>query len=264
MKHQARKRFGQNFLQDESIITRMLSSMKPAHDDRVIEVGPGLGALTLPLLARLQSLTVVEIDRDLIARLRSMELSNLIIHEGDVLKTDWHELAAGEDLRVVGNLPYNIGTPLLLLLLQSHPCIRDIHVMLQKEVVDRLHAETGTRAYGRLSVLIQSVFLVSPLFSVPATAFDPVPRIESAVVRLKTRKDALPMAALAKLQQATRLAFANKRKTLRNNFKGHLDEHQLASIDIDPQARAETLSLAAFCRLSALLQQTALQDEGEQ
>ena len=259
MKHQARKRFGQNFLQDESIITRMLSAMKPAHDDRVVEVGPGLGALTLPLLAHLQSLTVIEIDRDLIARLRSMERSNLIILEGDVLKTNWNELAVGEGLRVVGNLPYNIGTPLLLHLLQSHTCIRDIHVMLQKEVVDRLHAETGTRAYGRLSVLIQSVFSVSPLFSVPATAFDPIPKIESAVVRLKTREDALPVAALEKLQQATRLAFANKRKTLRNNFKGYLDEHQLTSIDINPQARAETLSLAAFCRLSELLQQTAPQ-----
>ena len=257
MKHQARKRFGQNFLQDDTIITRMLSSMKPAQEDRVVEVGPGLGALTMPLLAHLQSLTVIEIDRDLIARLRSMGLSNLIIHEGDVLKTDWHELAAGKDLRVVGNLPYNIGTPLLLHLLQSHPCIHDIHVMLQKEVVDRLYANTGTRAYGRLSVLIQSVFSVSPLFTVPATAFDPMPKIESAVVRLKTRKDALPVAALEKLQQATRLAFANKRKTLRNNFKGHLDERQLESIDINPQARAETLSLAAFCRLSALLQQTA-------
>ena len=262
MKHQARKRFGQNFLQDESIITRMLSAMKPAHDDRVVEVGPGLGALTLPLLAHLQSLTVIEIDRDLIARLRSMERSNLIIHEGDVLKTNWNELAVGEGLRVVGNLPYNIGTPLLLHLLQSHTCIRDIHVMLQKEVVDRLHAETGTRAYGRLSVLIQSVFSVSPLFSVPATAFDPMPKIESAVVRLKTREDALPVAALEKLQQATRLAFANKRKTLRNNFKGYLDEHQLTSIDINPQARAETLSLAAFCRLSELLQQTAPQTRG--
>lgn len=257
MKHQARKRFGQNFLQDESIITRMVAAIKPAHDDRVIEVGPGLGALTLPLLEQLQSLTVVEIDRDLIGRLRDRELASLTIHEGDVLKTDWHELAAGKTLRIVGNLPYNIGTPLLLQLLQSHPCIHDVHVMLQKEVVDRLHAQTGTRAYGRLSVLIQSVFSVSPLFTVPPTAFDPVPKIDSAVVRLRRRADALPVAALESLQRATRLAFASKRKTLRNNFKGHLDEHQLASLDIDPQARAETLSLSAFCRLSDLLQSNA-------
>ena len=253
MKHRARKRFGQNFLQDESVITRMVSSLKPAHDDRVIEVGPGLGALTLPLLSHLQSLTVIEIDRDLIERLRARELANLIIHEGDVLKTDWHSLATGQRLRIVGNLPYNIGTPLLLQLLQSHPFIQDVHVMLQKEVVDRLHANIGTRAYGRLSVLIQSVFTVSPLFNVPPTAFDPIPKIDSAVVRLRTRTDALPVAALTALQRTTRLAFANKRKTLRNNFRGHLEEKQLASIGINPQARAETLSLNEFCCLSDLL-----------
>lgn len=253
MKHRARKRFGQNFLQDETVVTRIIAAMKPASDDHVIEVGPGLAALTMPLLDQLDSLMVVEIDRDLIARLQARELRNLVIHEGDVLNLDWREMAAGRPLRVVGNLPYNIGTPLLLELLMVHPVIQDIHVMLQKEVVDRLHAVPGTRAFGRLSVLMQSVFTISPLFNVPAHAFEPAPKIESAVVRLKTRADAMLPEELDKLQIATRLAFANKRKTLRNNFKGHIDEQQLEKLDINPQARAETLPLEAFYRLASHL-----------
>lgn len=231
----------------------MLAALKPAAADSVVEVGPGLGALTLPLLEQLDTLTVVEIDRDLIAGLHAQELRNLVIHEGDVLAVDWQAMAGGRDLRVVGNLPYNIGTPLLLKLMMVHPIIRDAHVMLQKEVVDRLHANSGTRAYGRLSVLMQSVFTITPLFTVPATAFHPVPKVESAVVRLKTRPDALAVDALEALQRVTRLAFANKRKTLRNNFKGHLNEEQLLALDIDPNARAETLSLEAFQRLSDAL-----------
>lgn len=253
MNHRARKRFGQNFLQDESIITRMLSAMKPARDDLVIEVGPGLGALTLPLLEQLDSLTVVEIDRDLIARLQERKLDNLTVFEGDVMNVDWQAMADGHALRIVGNLPYNIGTPLLLELLAHHPVIRDVHVMLQKEVVDRLHAVSGTRAYGRLSVLMQSVFTITPLFSVPAQAFYPVPKVESAVVRLKVRPDALAVDELTALQAATRMAFANKRKTLRNNFKGHLDEQQLMALQINPQARAETLALEDFNRLAKQL-----------
>ncbi|MFK7857327.1 MAG: 16S rRNA (adenine(1518)-N(6)/adenine(1519)-N(6))-dimethyltransferase RsmA [Granulosicoccus sp.] len=251
MKHQARKRFGQNFLQDDSVITRMLCAMKPVSDDRVVEVGPGLAALTLPLLEYLDSLTVVEIDRDLIAKLHDRKLHNLTIHEGDVLEVDWKTMADGQPLRIVGNLPYNIGTPLLLELSTHHPVIRDVHVMLQKEVVNRLHAVAGTRAYGRLSVLMQSVFTITPLFAVPPEAFQPVPKVESAVVRLKTRPDALSVESLTALQAVTRLAFANKRKTLRNNFKGHLDEQQLTALQINPQARAETLSLDDFNRLAS-------------
>ena len=253
MKHQARKRFGQNFLQDEAIVSRMISAMRLNPDDPVIEVGPGLGALTLPLLAELEHLRVVEIDRDLIARLRQRNLTNLSITEGDVLNIDWQSMAGEQKLRVVGNLPYNIGTPLLLHLLNAHPSIKDVHVMLQKEVVDRLHAVTGSRAYGRLSVLMQSVFNISPLFTVPPEAFSPVPAVDSAVVRLTTRPDALDSKSLEKLQAATRIAFASKRKTLRNNLKGYLDEDQLHAINIDPRARAETLSLDDFCRLAGRL-----------
>ena len=253
MKHQARKRFGQNFLHDDSIVSRMVAAMRLKPHDFVVEVGPGLGALTLPLLAELEHLQVVEIDRDLIARLRERKLANLTIHEGDVLDIDWQAMAGGQRLRVVGNLPYNIGTPLLLRLLDAHPCIHDVHVMLQKEVVDRLHASTGSRAYGRLSVLMQSVFTIRPLFTVPPEAFKPVPAVDSAIVRLTTRSDALDTDSLNKLQAATRLAFANKRKTLRNNLKTHLNEDQLHAIGIDPGARAETLSLDDFCRLASQL-----------
>lgn len=258
MNHRARKRFGQNFLQDETVITRIVAAMKLQAEDHVVEVGPGLAALTLPLLDQLHKLTVVEIDRDLIERLKTRNLSGLNIHEGDVLEVNWQnmsdQLAPGNKLRIVGNLPYNIGTPLLLELLNTHPVVQDIHVMLQKEVVDRLHAQTGSRAYGRLSVLMQSVFTVTPLFNVPAEAFDPMPKIESSVVRLNTRSDALSVNELSALQQATRLAFANKRKTLRNNFKGHIDESGLQQLDINPQARAETLELDAFMRLAKHIQ----------
>ena len=253
MKHQARKRFGQNFLQDESVIARMLAAMKPERGERVVEVGPGLGALTLPLLDYLDTLRVVEIDRDLIARLQARKIEQLTIIEGDVLRVNWFDMSAGNKLRIVGNLPYNIGTPLLLNLLEAHPVITDVHVMLQREVVERLSAKSSTRQYGRISVLIQSVFAVSPLFSVPPQAFEPAPKVDSAIVRLKTRVDAPAPTALRALQSVTRLAFANKRKTLRNNFRGHLDENQLQKLDIDPQARAETLSEQDFWRLAEFM-----------
>ncbi|ASJ72198.1 16S rRNA (adenine(1518)-N(6)/adenine(1519)-N(6))-dimethyltransferase RsmA [Granulosicoccus antarcticus] len=261
MNHRARKRFGQNFLQDLSIIERMLAAMRLERDDPVVEVGPGLGALTLPLLERLDRLAVVEIDRDLIQLLEARNLDGLTIHNGDVMKFDFNALAAElagsapteHSLRVVGNLPYNIGTPLLIQLLDCHEQIRDVHVMLQKEVVDRLHADPGTRAFGRLSVLMQSVFEVTPLFTVPPESFDPAPKVQSAVVRLKPRTDAPDKAFLAALQACTRIAFASKRKTLRNNFKGYLDEAALENLQINPQARAETLNLEAFYRIAKQL-----------
>jgi len=257
--HRARKRFGQNFLNDTSIIDRIIHAMRIKHDDAVIEVGPGLGALTLPLLDALDALTVVEIDRDLIARLRDRRLDGLTIHEGDALATDFTTLLVEplnrKPLRLVGNLPYNIGTPLLLRWLDAHDAIQDIHVMLQKEVVDRLHAKPGNRAFGRLSVLLQSVFTIEPLFSVPPTAFTPAPKVKSAVVRLKPLADPPSAAELAALQRATRLAFANKRKTLRNNLKAVLDASEIEALDIDPGARAETLDLGDFQRLATRLEQ---------
>ncbi len=256
----------------------MLAAIRLQRDDNVVEVGPGLGALTYPLLDRLDHLRVIEIDRDLIARLDAKQIPSLTIVAGDVLSVDFAQLAAQQHppsessnmaqqrsavcapanagvhpLRVVGNLPYNIGTPLLIRLLGAHAVLKDVHVMLQKEVVDRLHAPCGTRAYGRLSVIMQSVFEIEPLFIVPPEAFNPAPKVQSAVVRLKPRKNAPDDHTIQALQVCTRLAFANQRKTLRNNLKEHLDDQALKTIDINPQARAETLDQAAFFRLAKLL-----------
>ncbi|MFT7212167.1 MAG: 16S rRNA (adenine1518-N6/adenine1519-N6)-dimethyltransferase [Granulosicoccus sp.] len=256
MNHRARKRFGQNFLQDHTVIERIVSSMRLKSDDNVVEVGPGLGALTLPLLAQLDRLHVIEIDRDLIQRLEAQQLENLTIQSADVLNVDLEPIAADRPLRVVGNLPYNIGTPLLIRLLDVHHLLKDVHVMLQKEVVDRLDAKPNTRAFGRISVLMQSVFNIEPLFKVPPHCFEPAPKVESAVVRLTPLENALGKNEIKALENCTRIAFASKRKTLRNNLKGHLDDESLESMGINPQARAETLDIKAFHRLSKRLSET--------
>lgn len=253
MSHQPRKRFGQNFLHDHALIERIIGHINPNSDDHVVEVGPGLGAITFPLLDRLQRLHVIEIDRDLVARLQRKNLPNLTIYESDVLKVDWQQLADGKPIRVVGNLPYNIGTPLLLNLLDQRTHIRDIHAMLQKEVVDRLSANTGTRAFGRLSVMMQSCFEIESLVDVPPESFNPPPKVQSAVVRLVPKLDAPDAQTVSKLSDATRLAFANKRKTLRNNLKSILSAEQLQNAGLDPQARAETLNLDQFLLLAKML-----------
>jgi len=184
LNHQPRKRFGQNFLNDNLVIDQIIELINPQPTQTVVEVGPGLAALTLPLLERVDSLQVIEIDRDLIEKLKQRDNPKLIIHEADVLSIHWPSFAQDSSLRIVGNLPYNIGTPLLMNLLEAREHIQDIHVMLQKEVVDRLSASVGSRAYGRLSVLMQSCFAVQELFVVPPSAFTPPPKVQSAVVRL--------------------------------------------------------------------------------
>ena len=253
MNHQPRKRFGQNFLNDAEVVSRIIDSINPGTAQNMVEVGPGLGALTLPLLERLSELQVIEIDRDLIAKLQQQKLPTLVIHERDVLTVDWSSLAVEERIRVVGNLPYNIGTPLLLKLLDAREHVQDVHVMLQKEVVDRLCAQTGTRAYGRLSVLMQSCFDIQALFDVPPEAFTPPPKVQSAVVRLTPLTQSPNAELIEKLSQATRLAFGNKRKTLRNNLKQTLSADSLSAVGIDPQARAETLSLEQFLLIAKML-----------
>lgn len=253
MNHQPRKRFGQNFLNDAHVIDRIVDLVNPVSDQPVIEVGPGLGALTLPLLERLPALQVVEIDRDLIAKLQARNIDKLVIHESDVLKVDWAALANGQKIHVVGNLPYNIGTPLLLNLLEAREHLYDVHVMLQKEVVDRLCAKIGSRAYGRLSVMMQSCFDIQALFEVPPSAFTPAPKVQSAVVRLKPLANPPTAEAIEKLTVATRMAFANKRKTLRNNMKEFLTAEALTNAGLDPQARAETLNLDQFFILAEML-----------
>lgn len=253
MNHQPRKRFGQNFLNDNVVIDRIVEFINPQPGQSVVEVGPGLGALTLPLLERVDSLRVIEIDRDLIASLKKRDNPKLIIHEADVLTIDWPDFAQDSLLRIVGNLPYNIGTPLLIKLLEARAHVQDIHVMLQKEVVDRLCASVGSRAYGRLSVLMQSCFDIQELFVVPPSVFTPPPKVQSAVVRLKPLPASPDEQTVQKLALATRMAFAKKRKTLRNNMKEVLSEATLVEAGIDPQARAETLTLNQFLILAKML-----------
>lgn len=255
MKHQPRKRFGQNFLHDKEIIATIIASIGATHDDSVVEIGPGQGALTLPLLKQCEALTAIEIDRDLVAALEARKLPNLTIHSADALKLDFNDLFTGQPLRIVGNLPYNISTPLLLRFVEYHDLIQDITVMLQKEVIDRLLATPGEKAFGRLSVLLQSVFQIEPIVSVPPGAFRPPPKVHSGVIKLSTRKDsAMSADELDRLQVITRMAFANKRKTLRNNLSKSLDMQAVEALGIDPQCRAETLTVEQFHALAKLVQ----------
>ena len=258
--HQPRKRFGQNFLHDPTVIQRIVDSVAPGPGQRLVEIGPGLGAITRPLLEAAGSLDVVELDRDLAPRLEA-ELSAhgaLRVHQADALKFDFTRLAPpGERLRVVGNLPYNISTPLIFHLLKQSPVIEDMHFMLQKEVVDRLAAEPGSTDYGRLSVMVQYHCAVTPLFGIGPGAFRPPPRVHSAFVRL--RPHAVPPVEAGDERRFSRLvsaSFAHRRKTLRNNLRGLLDEEAIRHAGIDPGARAETLSLAEFAALSRACRST--------
>ncbi len=253
--HIARKRFGQNFLIDDGIIAGIISAIAPRRGDTLVEIGPGLGALTDPLLERLDRLHVIEIDRDLIARLRARHAADhLVIHEGDVLGFDFTTLGSG--LRIAGNLPYNISTPLLFRLAAHAGCIRDIHVMLQREVVERMVAAPGDSAFSRLSVMLQYRFDLEKLFDVPAGAFDPAPRVESAVVRL-TPLQPLPHRAHDErlFAEVVVRAFGQRRKTLRNTLKGMMSAGQLSALGIDAGARAQELSVADFVRIADALAQ---------
>ena len=255
--HIPRKRFGQNFLVSQAVIDRIVAAIAPRPGDRLVEIGPGLGALTAPLMERLGHLDVVEIDRDLIARLsRRFPPERLTIHEGDVLKFDFASLAESSSagLRVVGNLPYNISTPLLFHLAQVAPLLRDLHFMLQREVVMRMVAPPGNGDYGRLSVMLQYRFEMERLFDVPAEAFDPAPKVDSAIVRMIPR----PAAALAAVDEAlfarvVSAAFGQRRKMLRNTLRGLIDAAPLERLGISPGARAEELAVADFVRIANCL-----------
>ena len=251
--HRARKRFGQHFLHDRNVIGRIVTALAPQPEDRIVEIGPGTGALTCDLLTRLAHLDAVELDRDLVAHLRSgFPADRLTLHSADALKFDFCRLASeGEKLRLVGNLPYNISTPLLFHLLDQAPCIRDMLFMLQKEVVTRLGAVPGGKDYGRLSVMIQYRCAVEKLFDVPPGAFTPPPQVDSAVVRLVPH--ATPPVAVNDADRFARLvqaAFASRRKVLRNTLKNFLRAEDMLALGIDPTRRAETLSLAEFAALS--------------
>ncbi len=250
-RHRPRKRFGQHFLHDAGIIERIVSAIQPRPGDCLVEIGPGTGALSLPLLRRHGQLRVVEFDRDLVARLRQLQAPGLEVIEADALKFDFTPLAReGERLRLLGNLPYNISTPLLFHLLQQRDCIQDMIFMLQKEVAERICAAPGTPAYGRLSVMAQYFCQTQLLFRVPPGAFTPPPKVDSAVIRLQPCEPELPATDTAALAGLVGAAFGKRRKTLRNALKGWLGDEDFAALDIDPGRRPETLGVRDFVRLS--------------
>jgi 16S rRNA (adenine1518-N6/adenine1519-N6)-dimethyltransferase len=248
--HPPRKRFGQHFLADRHYAARIVDAVDPAPGDNLVEIGPGLGALTDALVARAGRIAAIEIDRDLAARLRErFAADRLALHEADALAFDFASLGAG--LRVVGNLPYNISTPLLFHLASYERLVRDIHVMLQREVVARMTAAPGTADYGRLSVMLQARFRVSRLFTVAAGAFRPAPKVESAVTRLLPLGANRPaIADEALFARIVAAAFGQRRKTLRNALATLCDESALRASGIDPGARGETLSVTDFVRLA--------------
>ena len=252
--HRPRKRFGQNFLSDPMVIEDIITSINIRPDDHLVEIGPGLGALTELLITRAHKLSAIEIDRDLAAILKQSyaEHSNFELYTSDALSFDYRALKAPALIRVIGNLPYNISTPLLFHLLTYRELIKDMHFMLQQEVVDRLAAEPGSKSYGRLTVMMQYHCAVEALFSVPPTAFTPSPKVTSAVVRLIPHTT-LPCRANdpAMFTQLVKLCFQQRRKTLRNSLKNlTTDPEKLTGLDIDLRARPETLSVADFVAIS--------------
>lgn len=253
--HRPRKRFGQHFLSDPGVIDAIIGAVRATTSDVVVEIGPGQGAITRSLAARSGSLHAIELDRDLAAALRSeYEKSDVVtIHEADALKFDFAQL--GEKLRIVGNLPYNISTPLLFHLIEFRERIVDMHFMLQKEVVDRMAAGPGSKTYGRLSIMLGCHFQIDALFDVDRTAFDPPPDVTSAVVRLAP----LPVGTYTindeeKLSRVVAQAFSQRRKTIRNALRDIADEKLLESVGIDPGLRAEAIAIADYVRLSNTLE----------
>jgi 16S rRNA (adenine1518-N6/adenine1519-N6)-dimethyltransferase len=253
--HRPRKRFGQHFLVDRAYIGRIIDAIGPHAEDLMVEIGPGPGALTVPLIEHLRHLHVVEIDRDIAAELRRRFPSErLTVHQIDALKFDF--AALGSRLRVVGNLPYNISSPLLFHV--GTASLVDCHFMLQKEVVDRMAAAPGSKAFGRLSVMMQYRFQVQKLFNVPAGAFRPPPQVESAFVRLLPRA-ALPLSPLEEqvLSRMVSKAFSQRRKTLRNALSEFLAESELAELGIEPRLRPENLSVETYVRLAGFVAERA-------
>jgi 16S rRNA (adenine1518-N6/adenine1519-N6)-dimethyltransferase len=246
MKHIARKRFGQHFLADEAVIDDIVRAIAPQPGHALVEIGPGLGALTGPLLQRCGALTVIELDRDLAARLRRQ--AGLTVIEADVLKVDFTALAAGRALRVVGNLPYNISTPILFHLLQACAVVQDQHFMLQKEVVERMAAAPGCKDYGRLTVMLQWRYRIESVLDVPPSAFEPPPRVDSAVVRMEPLP-ADPTVDAARLSALVTAAFSQRRKLLRHTL-GRWLEAEGVDTPFDLQRRAEEVPVAQYLALA--------------
>jgi 16S rRNA (adenine1518-N6/adenine1519-N6)-dimethyltransferase len=252
--HQVRKRFGQHFLHDRNIINKIMLAIEPQPGDLLVEIGPGMGAITLPLLERCGALTAVELDRDVIPRLLATVSGkgHLNIIQADALNTDFRAIAVPDKkLRLVGNLPYNISTPLLFHCLDQMDVIADMHFMLQKEVVQRMAAKPGGKEYGRLTVMLAARCRVEPLFNIGAGAFSPPPKVESAFVRLIPHAQApFPLADTARFAALVNQAFSRRRKTLRNALMGLADETVIRRIGLDPAARPETLHAADYARLA--------------
>jgi 16S rRNA (adenine1518-N6/adenine1519-N6)-dimethyltransferase len=256
MKHIPRKRFGQNFLTDQAVLYDIIRAIDPQADDTMVEIGPGLGAMTRLLLDSLKQLHVVELDRDLVTRLqKSFDPNKLMIHSGDALQFDFASIPVtpGRKLRVVGNLPYNISSPLLFHLTEVAPQIQDQHFMLQKEVVERMVAAPGSKTYGRLSVMLQWRYQMELLFVVPPTAFDPPPKVDSAIVRMIPIAQPLACDA-ARLEQVVTKAFSQRRKVLRNCVAGMFTENDLIDAGVDPQARPEAVPMEQFVTLANRLE----------
>jgi 16S rRNA (adenine1518-N6/adenine1519-N6)-dimethyltransferase len=254
--HKARKRFGQNFLQDTNIIHQIMMAISAQPSDHLVEIGPGQGAITEPLLASGCELDVVELDRDLVSRLiqQFSHSERFTLHSADALTFNFPSLSKGEKLRVVGNLPYNISTPLLFHLLENASIIEDMHFMLQKEVVNRMQAIPGNKQYGRLSIMIQLHCQVEALFDVSPDSFFPPPKVMSSIVRLiphSTKKYAFQNIKL--FEKLVAEAFSQRRKTIRNSLKNSCTEGQLNASNIKPTLRAEDLSIDDFVRLTNYL-----------
>jgi len=243
MSHNPRKRFGQNFLVDDQIINRIISTINPKNNEIIVEIGPGKGALTFPILGHLDHLNVIEIDKDLVSLLNSLQQDKLTIFEADALQFDFNQFP--QKIRVIGNLPYNISSPLLFHLLDFREQIIDMTFMLQKEVVDRIVATHGNKTYGRLSVMMQAFFEVESMFLVPKESFEPQPKIESAILYFKTRTE--PLVKNQKpLEEIVKVAFSQRRKTLKNCLKSIINQSQT---EIDLSQRAEMLSIENFITL---------------
>ncbi|WP_299084524.1 16S rRNA (adenine(1518)-N(6)/adenine(1519)-N(6))-dimethyltransferase RsmA [uncultured Paraglaciecola sp.] len=252
--HTARKRFGQNFLHDNYVIDQIVTAIGPQQNQHMVEIGPGLGALTEPVCELIEQLTVIELDRDLAARLRTHPFiaKKLTIVETDALKYDFSQLLRDEQpLRIFGNLPYNISTPLMFHLFSFANKVQDMHFMLQKEVVNRLAASPGNKNYGRLSVMAQYHCQIIPVLQVPPGAFNPPPKVDSAVVRLiPHQQKPVSLKNEDTLHKVCAQAFNQRRKTIRNSLKESISEQQLIDLDINPELRAENLSLEQYARIA--------------
>lgn len=257
MKHTPRKRFGQNFLHDAGIIHQIVFAISPQPNENIVEIGPGKGALTGPILEQTGEINVVELDRDLIPILQENlnGKGKLTVHSADALKFDFSELSEQKrDLRIIGNLPYNISTPLLFHLTNFLPYIKDMHFMLQKEVVERIVAEPSTKAYGRLGVMLQYYCAVENLFIVKPDAFFPAPKVDSAIVRLIPHsKPPVEVKDEKIFSKVVTQCFMMRRKTLRNNLKETLSDEEIESVGINPSCRSETLTIKQFASLANLV-----------